>query len=662
MSSPNFTAADFTKWNQTSSCFRIPKQLIAKESISQVRVSLIQAIGSAKVSAVQALPENKYRLEFTSQQHKISFDTHGLDFRGINITPTPAYEQLTRVIVDRAPIHMPDEYLTSSLAPFGRVVGVQHLTVRGFPNVRTGTRMVNMSILKPIPPELTISNFRCSIKYRGQPKYCFGCRSFGHLARLCPRSLVRGKGRRTMADVVTTPRLSVPSQEPVQPSIVPASSAGDPVSVDASTSRDYVSPSSAPSCPAVAMDVSSVESVPAAATPSVSASPDTPVVPVGLSIHLHDFRESVTFSGDFSYSRRVSTFKRVAKPRSPERATARRIIRARRLDGFAIRRNQDVVSVITDTSVSLAVVSSAPAASLAVIASSCTSVLEAEAAELATTETVAVASVEHHLPAVTTSNRFSLLGDEADDLLSLAGTVVDPLASPLPTISAAEPVSPTPPSVGHISTGTSPPVPCGESVAATCGSSATVSPSEPSLQLHLSRSEPSADPVASLPPPVSGAVEPSPDGTPETHTPVFTTPSVPSCEPALEDAASSVAAFSPPPIPSRQPLAPWQTSGSPAAGSPYALAVLSGSSSLLPSRQGELEFPESPDLFSPQSSHFPFSPVSPHSGDSFYARSFFSEEEDPPSLPPSASGQSDSLADQSLVRLLTTSSPDVELN
>jgi hypothetical protein len=31
-------------------------------------------------------------------------------------------------------------------------------------------------------------------------------------------------------------------------------------------------------------------------------------------------------------------------------------------------------------------------------------------------------------------------------------------------------------------------------------------------------------------------------------------------------------------------------------------------------------------------------------------------------LPPSASGQSDSLADQSLVRLLTTSSPDVELN
>jgi hypothetical protein len=33
--------------------------------------------------------------------------------------------------------------------------------------------------------------------------------------------------------------------------------------------------------------------------------------------------------------------------------------------------------------------------------------------------------------AVETSNRFSLLADEVDDLTSLAGTVVDPLASPL---------------------------------------------------------------------------------------------------------------------------------------------------------------------------------------------------------------------------------------
>ena len=89
-----------------------------------------------------------------------------------------------------------------------------------------------------------------------------------------------------------------------------------------------------PTPPARAMEVSSVEYVPAAATPSVSSSPDTPVFPVGLSIHLSEFKESVTFRGFFSYARRVSTFERVPKMRSPERDTARRIIRARRLEDF----------------------------------------------------------------------------------------------------------------------------------------------------------------------------------------------------------------------------------------------------------------------------------------------------------------------------------------
>ena len=56
-------------------------------------------------------------------------------------------------------------------------------------------------------------------------------------------------------------------------------------------------------------------------------------------------------------------------------------------------------------------------------------------------------------------------------------------------------------------------------------------------------------------------------------------------------------------------------------------------------------------------SHFQISPLF-SSGDSFHVRSFFSEEDDPPSLL-AASEQSDSLADQSLVRLFTTNSPNV---
>ena len=175
-------------------------------------------------------------------------------------------------------------------------------------------------------------------------------------------------------------------------------------------------------------------------------------------------------------------------------------------------------------------------------------------------------------PAVATTNRFSLLGDEIDDLESLAGTVVDPFASPLLAIGAAESVGSTTPPVGQVPA--MPSVTCGESVAAACQSSATASPSEPSLQLHLSISEQSAEPVAplALPPPVRGAVEPSP-GTP-----------VPSFEPVL-DAASSAAEFPLPPVPFRQVLVPVLASGStvsPAAGSAYSFALAASSGSPLP--------------------------------------------------------------------------------
>ncbi|CAB4045296.1 Hypothetical predicted protein, partial [Paramuricea clavata] len=273
---------------------------------------------------------------------------------------------------------------------------------------------------------------------------------------------------------------------------------------------------------------------------------------------LSDFKEHVTFSGDFSYSRRVSTFKRVAKTCSPDRADARRIIPACRLEPFAIRRNQDMVSVVADTSVEMSVVSmqqqTVPVDSPAVVTSNRYALLADEADELAAPDpvsSVVVPAGNLLQPSSTNSAISDAPADSTavsiqaqpvvDDLASLAGTIVDPLASPLPTDGAAEPVGSTPPSVDQIPAGTQPPVPCGESVAAACQSSAIFSLSEPSLQLHLSRSEQCAEPVASLSPPVSGAVEPSPPSTPVTHTPVCTTPPVSSCEPTLEDAASSAA-------------------------------------------------------------------------------------------------------------------------
>ena len=187
MSLPNFTAEDFAKWNTTSSCFRLPKHLIGIAAIKDVRVAIIEAIGDERVCAVQALPDNKYRIEFTSPSYKIGYDINGLNFHGVNITPMPAYEQLVQVFIDRAPLHMSGKYLFSSLSPFGHVVHIQDLCVRGFQNIRTGTRIVTMSVLKPIPTELQIANFLCSVRHKGQPPFCLVCKAFGHLARNCPQ-------------------------------------------------------------------------------------------------------------------------------------------------------------------------------------------------------------------------------------------------------------------------------------------------------------------------------------------------------------------------------------------------------------------------------------------------------------------------------------------
>jgi hypothetical protein len=115
----------------------------------------------------------------------MGYDINGLNFRGVNITPTPAYEQLTNVFVDRAPLHMPNEYISSSLSAYGRVVSVRDLCVKGYKDIRTGTRMVIMSLIRPIPVVVKIANFPCSVRYTGQPPYCLSCNTFGHFSRRC---------------------------------------------------------------------------------------------------------------------------------------------------------------------------------------------------------------------------------------------------------------------------------------------------------------------------------------------------------------------------------------------------------------------------------------------------------------------------------------------
>ena len=137
-----FSAADFQRWNQTTSVVHLPAKLVGKDKIPTVRGDLIKSIGEKKVAAVQALSATKFRIQFTSSSYRHERDVNGIHFRGVTLTPHPAYEEVKSVFVDRAPLQMPDQYLFELLAPYGRVLSVEHLKVRGFSNVKSGTRRI----------------------------------------------------------------------------------------------------------------------------------------------------------------------------------------------------------------------------------------------------------------------------------------------------------------------------------------------------------------------------------------------------------------------------------------------------------------------------------------------------------------------------------------
>ena len=183
-----FSAADFQRWNQTTSVVSIPQRLIRSSKIPQLRKELIQSVGERKVAAVQALSPFKYRIEFRRSSDRHAADINGISFRGIHLQPLPAYEEVKSIFVDRAPLQMQDNILFETLAPYGRVISIQHLKVKGFESVRSGTRRVSMVLTKAIPATINIGGFLVSFRYRGQPPTCFVCQEVGHTGKDCPKS------------------------------------------------------------------------------------------------------------------------------------------------------------------------------------------------------------------------------------------------------------------------------------------------------------------------------------------------------------------------------------------------------------------------------------------------------------------------------------------
>ena len=137
---------------------------------------------------MQALSPIKYHLQFKRSSDRHAAEINGIAFRGVQLTLLPAYEEVKSVFVEKAPLQMQDHYLYEALAPYGRVIGVQHLTIKEFQSVRSGTRRVSMVVTKAIPRIINIGGFPVVFNYRGQPTQCYVCQEVGHASKDCPRS------------------------------------------------------------------------------------------------------------------------------------------------------------------------------------------------------------------------------------------------------------------------------------------------------------------------------------------------------------------------------------------------------------------------------------------------------------------------------------------
>ena len=132
--STSFTPEDYALWNMTC-LFTLSKKIVGSDSSSKVQVKFIKVIGPGRVSGVQILPGYQFRVELKTVRDRQSLELQGLDFRGVHLTPQPAYEVFHQVFVDQVPFQVPNEAFKIDLGLYGRVVAVKHLPVKGFPQI-----------------------------------------------------------------------------------------------------------------------------------------------------------------------------------------------------------------------------------------------------------------------------------------------------------------------------------------------------------------------------------------------------------------------------------------------------------------------------------------------------------------------------------------------
>ncbi len=102
------------------------------------------------------------------------------------IVPAPPPPSFINVVVFQYPYEMGNDLLVKELGAFGTVRDVRFQKWSNIPDVCTGTRIVRMTLLKPIPRFISVQGVRVKVWFKGQPIVCDICKREGHRAASCP--------------------------------------------------------------------------------------------------------------------------------------------------------------------------------------------------------------------------------------------------------------------------------------------------------------------------------------------------------------------------------------------------------------------------------------------------------------------------------------------
>ena len=124
------------------------------------------------------------------EHHKARFISKGeiviYDMKCKILLPAPPLPSYTHVVVFQFPYDWDNAVLAKELTAFGNVKDVRFQKWTNISDASTGTRLVRMSLHKPIPCFISVQGARVKACFKGQPILCDICREEGHHAASCP--------------------------------------------------------------------------------------------------------------------------------------------------------------------------------------------------------------------------------------------------------------------------------------------------------------------------------------------------------------------------------------------------------------------------------------------------------------------------------------------